>query len=525
MKAHEVRPTVLIVDDAPANLQVLGQALSADYEVIMATSGREALRMAASETPPDLILLDIIMPEMDGYEVCQVLKSNERTQDIPIIFITVRDEEADETKGLELGAIDYITKPFSLPIAQARVRNHIELKRNRDLAESAVRARSDFLANMSHEIRTPLNAILGTTELLLDTDLTSYQRERVQVLELAGDALMALVNDILDLSKIEADMFDLEEDDFDVREVLAKTLVLLELQAREKNLVLTSSVHRSIPEKVRGDHNRLRQVIINLVENAIKFTEEGKIVVRVDLEKELEDEAVVHFTVSDTGIGISPEDRKRIFERFEQANVSRSRTNRGTGLGLAISSRLAEAMGGRMWAESEPGKGSHFHFTVRLGLTHAKVASEEQDSQLRRPKPNLDGKSVLLVEDNPFNQGLAALMLSRLGCAVQVASNGSEAIQASDTQEFDIILMDVQMPLMDGLETTRIIRDNEACRARVPVIIIGQSAYSSGEHKDLCLAAGMDNYVSKPLRMEPLRAKLQECLASRSTAHSPLRKF
>ncbi len=515
MKAGADRSTVLIVDDAPANLQVLGQALSADYELTMATSGSEALRIVSSDAPPDLILLDIIMPEMDGYEVCRALKSNEKTRDIPIIFVTVRSEEEDETKGLELGAIDYITKPFSLPIVKARVKNHIELKRNRDLAESAVRARSEFLAAMSHEIRTPLNAILGTIEVLLGTELTVYQRERLQVLEFAGDALMALLNDVLDLSKIEAGVFHLEENDFEIREVLSKALYLLQLQAQDKNLLLRSSVGKGVPGKLRGDKNRLRQIVINLVDNAIKFTEQGEIVVRVDLENEFPEELVVRFTVSDTGIGIPPEDREEIFKRFKQAGGSRNRKNRGAGLGLAISSRLTEAMGGRMWVESELEKGSTFHFTVRLQPPHAEDRAETQDSQVLRARSDLVGTSILVVDDNLINQGIATTMLRSLGCTVQVASNGVEAVTAFDTQDFDVILMDGQMPEMDGLEATRIIRDRERKRSAKSVVIIGQSAHSSGEYERLCLASGMNDYIAKPLRKQDLHARLQKHLAGR----------
>lgn len=521
MEAHETRPTVLIVDDAPENLQMLGQALAADYEVTMATSGRDALQMAGSDTPPDLILLDVIMPEMDGYEVCQALKSSEKTRDIPVIFITVRNEEHDETKGLELGAIDYITKPFSLPIVRARVRNHLELKRNRDLALSAIKAKSDFLASMSHEIRTPLNAILGNTELLLDTELNSEQRERIHVLEVAGDSLMALLNDLLDLSKIEAGMFDLEESDFELRKLLARTLSLVELEAQEKGLELHCDVASEVPERLRGDRNRLQQIIINLVTNAIKFTDEGSIEVRADVENEGAEEVTVRFTVTDTGIGIAPEDRERIFNRFAQADGPITRSQGGTGLGLSISRQLAEAMGGRLWVESDPGKGSRFHASVRFGLAREEDGAPVIDAQVSLVRPEIAGASILLAEDNVFNQGIATVMLKNLGFKVHIASNGAEAVRAVEKQPFDLILMDVQMPVMDGLEATRIIRERERRLSLDPIAIMGHSAYSSGEHRQRCLECGMDSYISKPLMREALIGALHECLGDRCTPPSP----
>ena len=417
--------------------------------------------------------------------------------------------------GLGMGAIDYITKPFSLPIVEARVRNHMELKRNRDLAESAVRTKAHFLASMSHEIRTPLNAILGTTKLLLDTEVTPSQRERIQVLEFAGESLMALLNDILDLSRIEAGMFHLEESDFHVRDLLSKALFLLRLQAQDKNLALKSLVSKDVPEKLKGDHNRLRQILINLVDNAIKFTEEGEVTVRMAVEKRLGEELDLHFTVSDSGMGIAPEHRESIFKRFIRANGSKTLRNEGSGLGLAISRQLAEAMGGRLWVESELGKGSDFHFTVRLRASCKESLTQKQNPGRSQQGSDLAGSSILLVDDNILNQGIATVMLRSLGCSVKVASTGLEAVAACEIQDFDIILMDIQLPDIDGLEAAGIIREKERSGSADSLVIIGQSAYSSGDYRERCLAAGMDEYIAKPFRKQDLLTKLRDCLAAR----------
>ena len=516
MKAIKEKPTVLIVDDAPENLQVLGQALSDHYEVVMATGGSEALRIAFSPVQPDLILLDVIMPDIDGYQVCRELKTNEATRDIPIIFITIRDDEDGETQGLELGAIDYIKKPFSVPIVRSRVKNHIDLIRNKELAEASVRQREEFLTSLSHEIRNPLHAILGTVDLLSDTEMTDYQREQVEVLKSEGEFLTALLDDILDLSRIEAGMLLLEENDFSLRDLLAETLHGRQVQAQEKNLRVRSHVHENVPERLRGDDHRLRQILMNLVDNAIKFTEEGEIVVHVDLEEAVRDRLQIHFTVSDTGIGISSEDLKNIFTRFARAEGLRKHGRRGSGIGLDISRRLTEAMGGTIWAKSEPGKGSDFHFTIRVRPARATNHRRLQNKGLLPPQCTLEGCSVLFVDDNPVNQGMAKAILGSLGCNFQVVSNGAEALRALSTHEFHIVLMDVQMPEVDGMQATRIIREREASQPTERVIIIGQSGNSSAEYRQICLTSGMDDYIVKPIRKESLQKKLQGWLVERS---------
>jgi len=521
---------ILLVDDRPENLLALEKILERPgLNIIKATSGNEALGLVLVHDFA-LVLLDVMMPEMDGFETAELMRGNSETNHIPIIFVTaISKEQRHVFKGYESGAVDYMFKPLDPDILVSKVNVFLELHKkqdelkemNRELekarieAESANRAKSHFLNNLSHELRTPMNGVIGMTGLLLDTKLAPKQREFVETVRTSADQLLTVINDILDFSKIEIGNLDLEILDFNLRTTIEDAGDIITQRAQEKNLEFVCLVEPDVPSLVRGDPGRLRQIISYLSENAVKFTHHGDVELKVFLEKEDETSVSIRIAVSDTGIGITHDRMKYLFDAFTQGDGSLVRKYGGTGLGLTIAKQLVEMMGGTISVESREGKGSTFSFNVIL---EKQPPAQEDEKELA---DGISGIRVLVVDDNTTNRRLLSLLLDSWDCRFDEAKDGHIALEllekaASQEDPYQIALLDMQMPGMDGETLGAKIKTNSALKQLKLVMMT-----STGRRGDVgrLEKIGFSAYLPKPVK----QTLLYECLLAVHHGKSDLR--
>lgn len=529
------KENLLIIDDTLESLQLLANTLSEQgYKVRGAAKAQMAIK-TAKLSPPDLILLDIKMPEMDGYEVCERLKSTQETCDIPIIFISALDEVMDKVRAFSVGGVDYITKPFQIEEVLARIEHQLTIKRlskeinkkNEQLqqeiqdrrkaeaqAEAANKAKSEFLANISHELRTPLNAILGFAQVMnREPQVSNEQREYLEIINRNGENLLELINDILDLSKIEAGLTSINERSFDLYRLLDNLEELFQIQAEQKDLEIIFIIETNVPQYVKADDQKLRGCLINLISNAIKFTSYGRIIITV--QKIVDSTTHLQFSVSDTGPGIAPEEIGNLFNAFVQTSAG-IKAAEGTGLGLAISQKFAQILGGEITVESVFGEGATFHLTIQLLEANLLDITMPPRQRVVSLEPGQKPYRILVVDDTKTNRFLLIKLLEPFGFELQEASNGAEAVTIWQSWQPHLIWLDTRMPVMSGLEATQEIRALEKQRdpeeTEQKTIIIALTASIFEERRGEVLAAGSNDLVRKPFKEEIIFEKIQQHL-------------
>jgi CheY-like chemotaxis protein/HPt (histidine-containing phosphotransfer) domain-containing protein len=513
---------ILIIDDEPYIAETIAAGLESDgMEVVSALDGARGLELARQQRF-ELVLLDLGLPGVSGFEVLRQIKQDEQLRFLPVLVLSAWSNSTDKVRAFETGATDYLTKPFD--VSELRVRIHSILRAVS--VERAAHAKSAFLANMSHEIRTPMNGVIATTDLLLASGLNEQQRNLVETIRTSGQTLVSIINSFLDLSKIEAGKMELEKTAFHLRQCLEGALDLMAAKASEKQLDLVCQIDNDIPEAVVGDSSRLRQVLVNLISNAIKFTADGEIVVRVQYQVENEGSGMaaqgqpevsgrpaLHFSVRDTGIGIPPDKMHRLFKAFSQESVATTKHYGGTGLGLAISKSLVELMGGRLWGESNPGQGSVFHFTLPVftpsgpwlgadnpaALSLSPASDADNISYVVAPPETLarlNGLRVLIVEDGLTNRQLLTSETQKWSMTVFSLSSGQQALEWLRGHEaLNVAIIDQHLPSFEGLQLAGEIR-RLPHRQHLPLVFL----ISVRDQLDLYNNIPASSYLTQPIK-------------------------
>jgi signal transduction histidine kinase len=511
---------IIIVDDNVENLTAIKSTIKELYEAYPCTSAIKMFELL-EHIKPDLILLDVEMPVMDGYEAAKKLKSNDKFKDIPIIFLTSMDDAESEMEGLNIGAVDYIHKPFVAPLLIQRIKTHLALIDHQLEAQNASRAKGEFLSHMSHEIRTPLNAIIGMINIAMNTEDIKKVKKYMEKADNASKHLLSIINDILDMSKIEASKFELFYSEFNFEKQMMNIFDVTNVRAEEKNIKLTVNIDKNISSFIIGDELRLSQVIINLINNAIKFTpENGCVTLNTEKLDESDGDITLKIEVSDNGIGISEEHQKNLFTSYNQADSSISRKFGGTGLGLAISKQIVELMNGKIWIESELNKGSKFIFTVKVkkGSDNAGEDVSGASNNSNKAGFNFQECKILVAEDVEINREILSVFLERVKVSIDFTLNGASAVSAfeENPDKYNLVLMDINMPEMDGYEATKAIRAIEArrnagnngnLRRQIPVIAMTANVFKDDIEK--CLSSGMNDHIGKPISPETLYEKIR----------------
>ena len=526
----EMPLNILAVDDEPDLEALIKQKFrkairSGELNFYFARNGVQALEQLEEHPEVRMVLSDINMPEMDGLTLLQNISEFPPEKKPKTIIVSAYGDMENIRIAMNRGAFDFLTKPINFEdlgkiiektkaevgtleaaykkVEQAEETKNIALERA-EQADSERKFKEQFLANMSHEIRTPMNAILGFTRLLLKTELDDGQKKHLNAILQSGENLLAIINDILDLSKIEAGKMTFEKIPMDLYEVLEAIYQTMSMPANDKDLQLKLDIDDNVPQWVLGDKVRLSQILINLVGNGLKFTSEGGVTIHASVKENNGDDYMLHFSVRDTGIGIPADKVNAIFESFSQASGDTTRKFGGTGLGLTISKQLVEQQGGNIGVDSKEGEGSDFHFDLPFTRTEAETSTEVDEVEVE----NLSGLKILLVEDNMFNQMVATDTLKDMidSVEVEVAENGLEAVDKVTNNDYDLVLMDIQMPEMDGHEATKNIRNLNTGRAKTP--IMAMTAHATEQEIQNCFDSGMDEYISKPFDTSELQKKI-----------------